>query len=94
MRLKEWYEKTRVKMGSNDSMCIFYEDRGKNNMLQLHTLNRLPILWEADIVRTKEYETEYMSFGLNLKQTGSGKCMSYNCWIDADEVKLAFKRKV
>ena len=89
MKLKEWLEQTKKQMKGNDSYSVFCIWRKENMMITPIHIKRYPQLLEADIVKEDNYETEYMSFSLSMKQTGKGKCMQYNCWLDNKQVNLA-----
>lgn len=97
MRLKEWIKKTEAKMRDQDYMNILYIRKigrtEQTRQLFKTDLKQYPLLLEADVVKQDEYESEYMSFSLNMKCTGQGKCIQYTCWIDSDEARIALNLK-
>ena len=98
MKLKEWIMKTKKKMKSNDMMFIMYKKSlGIREPLNFEIykldLKKHPILLEADVIEEKLEEREYMNFTMSFQCTGQGKCMHYYCWIDRNQVEIAFHTK-
>jgi len=100
MKLKQWLAKTDKLMKGNiyDHRHIryvagMYQGKEYVNIITQNQLKEYPLLLDATVVKEKVYDSEYILASFTSTNCGSGKCKQYSCWLDADQVKIAFKNK-